>query len=290
MSVSHFWVNDQIVPIAQASVSVLDHGFTVADGVFETLLIEHGGVFALDRHLNRLQHSAAGLGVALPARATLETAIAKVLEANEFVEFGRLRLTVTSGDGPLGSERSNAKPTLVVSISHQGVWPENTSALVVPWARNENSPLVGLKTTSYAENVFALDAAKRCGFSEALFCDTTGRLCEGTGTNVFLISNGIVSTPSEASGLLRGITRDLVIEWARADGFEVTERDVDAAELWEADEVFLTSSTRDVHPVTQLAQLDLTGEVNKQRDIASGLTTKKLGTLFKNNRSKVRNP
>jgi branched-chain amino acid aminotransferase len=147
-----------------------------------------------------------------------------------------------------------------------------------------------LKTTSYAENVFALDAAKRHGFSEALFCDTTGRLCEGTGTNVFLISGGIVSTPSEASGLLRGITRDLVIEWARADEFKVTERDIDPAELWEADEVFITSSTRDVHPVTHLAQLDLAGQVNKQRDIAPGLTTKKLGTLFKYNRSKVRNP
>lgn len=290
MSVSHFWVNGEIVPIDQASVSVLDHGFTVADGVFETLLIEQGEVFALDRHLDRLEHSATGLGVTLPARATLESAIAKVLEANEVVSFGRLRLTVTSGAGPLGSERSNSKPTLVVSISHQSVWPDSTTALLVPWARNENSPLVGLKTTSYAENVYALDAAKRHGYSEALFCDTTGRLCEGTGTNIFLVSNDIVSTPSTASGLLRGITRDLLIEWARADDVQVIERDIDPAELWEADEVFITSSTRDVHPVTQLAKLDIAGEVNNQRDMSAGLTSKKLGTLFRHNRSKVRNP
>ena len=290
MQVTHFWVNGELVPTAQATISVLDHGFTVADGVFETLLVENGQVFAIDRHLARLNRSAAGLGITPPDRNTLETAVAAVLEAHSELEFGRLRITVTSGAGPLGSDRTNVTPTLVVSIANQNAWPSSTSALLVPWTRNENSPLAGLKTTSYAENVFALAAAKQHGFSEALFCDTSGRLCEGTGSNVFLVSKGVVSTPSDASGLLRGITRDLLIEWASAAGVSIIERDVDPQELWDADEVFITSSTRDVHPVTELAQLDFSGKVEKHHTMGSGLMAQNLGNIFLANRSKTKNP
>jgi branched-chain amino acid aminotransferase len=290
MQVTHFWVNGELVPTAQATISVLDHGFTVADGVFETLLVENGQVFAIDRHLARLNRSAAGLGITPPDRNTLETAITKVLEVHSELEFGRLRITVTSGAGPLGSDRTNVTPTLVVSIANQNAWPSSTSALLVPWTRNENSPLAGLKTTSYAENVYALAAAKQHGFSEALFCDTSGRLCEGTGTNIFVVSDGTVSTPSDSSGLLRGITRELLIEWASDAGISITERDVDPKELWDADEVFITSSTRDVHPVTELAELDIAGRVINQRSIDSGLMTQNLGNIFLASRSETRNP
>ena len=109
MQVTHFWVNGELVPTAQATISVLDHGFTVADGVFETLLVENGQVFAIDRHLARLNRSAAGLGITPPDRNTLETAITKVLEVHSELEFGRLRITVTSGAGPLGSFRCKSK-------------------------------------------------------------------------------------------------------------------------------------------------------------------------------------
>jgi branched-chain amino acid aminotransferase len=177
-----------------------------------------------------------------------------------------------------------------VSVANQNVWPESTSVLLVPWTRNENSPLAGLKTTSYAENVYALDAAKRHGFFEAIFCDNSGRLCEGTGSNIFLVSKGAVSTPSDASGLLRGITRDLLIEWARTAGVSIVERDVDPDELWDADEVFITSSTRNVHPVTELAQLDAAGKVTKHREIDLGLMTQNLGNIFLASRSETSNP
>lgn len=290
MAVTHFWVNDAIVPIADAKVSVLDHGFTVADGVFETLLIKDGRVFALDRHLARLAKSALGLGIIAPERSVVSDAIAKVLASNPKISFGRLRVTLTSGAGPLGSDRSAAQPTLVVSIAEQAPWPESTATLLVPWTRNENSPLAGLKTTSYAENVFALDAAKKHGFSEAIFCDTSGRLCEGTGSNIFLIKDDQIITPSEESGLLRGITRDLILELARESGFEVFERDVDPQELWEADEVFITSSTRDIHPVSELAKLDLAGLVTDRRHLAPGLMTEKLGNIFRTKRTENLNP
>ncbi len=290
MQITHYWVNGELVPTAQATISVLDHGFTVADGVFETLLVENGQAFAINRHLARLNRSAVGLGITPPDSKVVETAIAKVLEVHSGLEFGRLRITVTSGNGPLGSDRTGSSPTLVVSVANQNVWPESTSVLLVPWTRNENSPLAGLKTTSYAENVYALDTAKRHGFSEAIFCDTSGRLCEGTGSNIFLVSKGAVSTPSDASGLLRGITRDLLIEWARTAGVSIVERDVDPDELWDADEVFITSSTRNVHPVTELAQLDAAGKVTKHREIDLGLKTQNLGNIFLASRSETSNP
>ena len=290
MTLTHFWIDDALVPIADARVSVLDHGFTVADGVFETLLVNDGKVYALDRHLSRLARSAAGLGITAPNAKVISDAINQVLTANRKLDFGRLRVTVTSGVGPLGSDRSATEPTLVISISEQAVWPASTTTLLVPWTRNENSPLAGLKTTSYAENVYALDAAKKRGFSEAIFCDTSGRLCEGTGSNIFLVKNDVIITPSEASGLLRGITRDLVIEFAQDAGFAVIERDVDPKELWDADEVFITSSTRDVHPVSEVAKLDQAGNVVDRREIPSGLITQKLGTIFKSQRAENLNP
>jgi branched-chain amino acid aminotransferase len=285
MTVTHFWINNELVPIVDAKVSVLDHGFTVADGVFETLLVTDGKVFALDRHLTRLARSASGLGIAMPDVAAITNGVSQVLTTNPKVDFGRLRITITSGSGPLGSDRTATAPTLVISLAEQAAWPATTKVLLVPWSRNER-----LKTTSYAENVYALDAAKAQGFSEAIFCDTSGRLCEGTGSNIFLVKDDQIFTPSEASGLLRGITRDLVIEWATESGFVIVERDVDPMELWDADEVFITSSTRDIHPVAELAKLDKAGNVVDRRTLVPGLVTEKLGNIFMTQRVERFNP
>ena len=290
MTITHSWINDGLVPIADAKISVLDHGFTVADGVFETLLVTDGKVFALDRHLARLAKSAAGLGIAVPSSTHIKDAISQVLSINPKIDFGRIRVTVTSGSGPLGSDRTSTSPTFVIALAEQAVWPESTTLLLVPWNRNENSPLAGLKTTSYAENVYALAAAKSHGFSEAIFCDTSGRLCEGTGSNIFLVKGDQVVTPSEASGLLRGVTRDLVVESARAAGISVVEEDVDPRQLWEVDEVFITSSTRDIHPVSNLAKLDLAGNVLDRRMLVTGVVTEKLRSIFVSLRTENFNP
>jgi branched-chain amino acid aminotransferase len=269
---------------------VLDHGFTVADGVFETLKVTAGQVFALDRHLLRLGRSAAGLGINLPDLDLIQKGVAEVLAANKNVALGRMRITVTSGTGPLGSDRTNAEPTLVISLAEQNPWPAQTSILLVPWTRNENSPLVGLKTTSYAENVFALEGAHAHGYSEAIMCDSTGRLSEGTGSNIFLIIGEEVFTPSIQSGLLQGITRELTIEWARAAGYKVVERDIASAELWQAPEVFITSSTRDVHPVTMLAELNQVGEVTNERKLEIGTISRALAEMFIKRRNESMNP
>ncbi len=235
--------------VEDARVSVLDHGFTVADGVFETLKVTKAGAFAVTRHLARLADSAALLGLPVPDDDVVRGAIAEVVAdwLASGGRHGRLRVTYTSGPGPLGSDRGEESPTLVVTASETPLWPATTTAVRVPWPRNERSPLAGAKTTSYAENVVALRAARQAGASEAVMANLIGDLCEGTSTNVFVVVDGIVLTPTLAGGCLPGITRGLVIEW-----FDVVEQDLPFAILDTADEVFVTSSTRDVHPVVRL--------------------------------------
>jgi branched-chain amino acid aminotransferase len=117
---------------------------------------------------------------------------------------------------------------------------------VVPWVRNERSAVAGLKTTSYVENVVALAYAKERGAIEAVFANTRGELCECTGSNIFVVRDGVILTPPLDSGCLAGITRAVTIEWCREDGMEVREEAMPVEVLGEADEVFITSSTKDV--------------------------------------------
>jgi branched-chain amino acid aminotransferase len=246
------WVGGRLLDPQAPAVSALDHGLTVGDGVFETLKVVDGEPFALTRHLRRLATSAAGLGLVPPDAAALREGMAAVLQAGEPIGFGRLRLTMTGGHGPLGSDRGDATPTYVVVASPVPRPEASTVVSVVPWTRNERSAVAGLKTTSYAENVVALAHARRQGASEALFTNTRGHLCEGTGSNVFVAVGGRLVTPPLSSGCLAGITRELLVEWAIDDGIEVVEAELGLDDLRAATEVLLTSTTRDVQPVRQV--------------------------------------
>lgn len=240
------WLNGDVVDLDDAKVSVLDHGLTVGDGVFETAKVEDGVPFALTRHLDRLAASAAGLGLAPPTDTELRHAVGATLEANaeRLGERLRLRITLTGGTSPLGSDRGESGPTLVVALAPLRAWPPTAKVVVVPWTRNERAATAGLKTTSYADNVVALARAKAAGGSEAVFGNTVGNLCEGTGSNVFLVVDDELVTPPLSSGCLAGVTRALVLEWTGA-----VERDLPVEALADATEVFLTSSTRDVQGV-----------------------------------------
>lgn len=284
------WLNGELVDNQQARISVFDHGLTVADGIFETLKVNNGEVFALDRHLDRLQHSAEILGFGELDRDHIAKGCAEVLAANSGIEHGRMRITVTSGVGPLGSDRLAGPTTVVVAVSSTTPWPSETSVVVVPWVRNERSSIAGAKSTSYAENVVALEAAHSAGFSEAIFTDSRGNISEGTGTNIFLVSNGEILTPSRDTGLLEGITRNLVIEWARLASMIVHEQHFAVAALMEADEIFITSSTRDVHPVTLVGVMAPDRSVVSRVNKSIGPVTQTLQTIFKSNSHKDMNP
>jgi len=248
------WLDGRLVAVDDARISPFDHGLLVGDGVFETAKVVDGVAFALRRHLARLRRSAAGLGIEVPyTDDELRGAIGAVIAGNG-PGTGRLRTTVTGGPGPLGSNRGGVAPTVIVAASTATPWAPTTTVVTVPWTRNERSAVAGLKTVSYAENVVALAYAHERGATEAVFADTTGRLSEGTGSNVFLVTGGRLLTPTLATGCLPGITRDLVLEVTEAE-----EADVDLGVLANADEAFLTSSTRDVHPISHVNGRALAG-------------------------------
>jgi len=239
------WVNGERVDPAAPSVAALDHGLTVGDGVFETCKVLDGVPFALTRHAKRLDRSMAGLGLPPADHGIIAAGITSVL-AGEPIVYGRLRYSVTAGAGPLGSDRGESPLTYIVTAAPQAPNPDTAKLVVVPWTRNERGATTGLKTTSYAENVVALAFAKRRGGVEAVFANTAGNLCECTGSNVFVIVDGEILTPDLASGPLAGVTRDLVIEWCRQEGLTVRAQPLPMPILDRADEVFITSSTKDV--------------------------------------------
>ncbi len=237
------WLDGELLAVDEARVSVFDHGLTVGDGVFETLRSYAGRPFAVRRHLDRLEASAAGLGLAVPSRGALRAALDEVLTANRLHDAA-LRITVTGGTGPMGSARGTSGPTVIVAAAPLAEWPPTAAVAVVPWPRNERGALAGLKTISYGENVVALGWAVQRGASEALFANLAGKLCEGTSTNVFVGIAGELVTPPLSAGCLAGVTRQLVVE-----NGPVVERDIDVLELSGADEAFLTSTTREVQPI-----------------------------------------
>jgi branched-chain amino acid aminotransferase len=239
------WVNGEQVDPAAPSIAALDHGLTVGDGVFETCRVVEGVPFALTRHARRLDRSMAGLGLPAADHGVIDAGIRSVL-AGEPIAFGRLRYTVTAGAGPLGSDRRDSPLTYIVAAGPQEPNPETAKLVVVPWTRNERGATAGLKTTSYAENVVAFAFANQHGAVEALFANTAGNLCECTGSNVFVVVDGEILTPDLASGPLAGVTRGLVIEWCRQEGLTVRAEPLPMSILGQAEEVFITSSTKDV--------------------------------------------
>lgn len=250
LSAVHVWINGHVLPDPGAGNHLAaDHGFTVGDGVFEAIKVLRGVPFALTRHLERLSTSAAGIGLPAPDLDDVRRGVAAVLGAAP-LELGRLRITYTGGPAPMGSGRGHSAPTLVVVADAMPAWPETTTIVTVPWPRNERGAVAGLKTTSYAENVVALAEAHRHGATEAIFANTVGNLCEGTGSNIFYVLDGELRTPTLASGCLACVTRALVLPLVRRAG----DRRADRAGRGEASEVFLASTTRDVQGVLVMGE------------------------------------
>ena len=287
------WLDGVIVDAGEAKISVFDHGLTVGDGVFETVKVIDRRPFALRRHIERLHRSAQGLGLDVPLSDTrLRAAVDEVLTAaeaqpgttaaegarsgrpgperpgHEVARSGnhaaggprsgrsaRLRITLTGGVAPPGSGRGTDGTTLIIAVAPLDPWEPDTVAVTVPWPRNERSAVTGLKTTSYAENVVALAEARKVGATEAIMANLAGNLCEGTGTNVFVVRGGRLLTPPLLAGCLAGGTRALLLEQVP----DADEENIPMASLADADEVLLTSSTRDVQPLRMLDGRELPG-------------------------------
>ncbi|HLU74537.1 MAG TPA: aminotransferase class IV [Nonomuraea sp.] len=241
------WVNGELLDPAQATVSVFDHGLMVGDGVFETIKTVKGRPFALTRHLDRLKLSAQRMDLPEPDQEAIRDGVARCVAAAPAWDLGRIRITYTSGPGPLGSDRGDQGTTTIVIVGEQKPFPATADVTVVPWPRNERGALSGVKSTSYGDNAKALAYAKARGGGEAVFGNLAGNLCEGTGSNIFIVRDGRLFTPTLASGCLAGVTRALVLEWSGAE-----ETDLPLSALYSAEEAFLTSTTRDVQPIARV--------------------------------------
>lgn len=250
------WINGELLETpGERALSVLDHGVVVGDGVFETAAVIDNQPFALTRHLDRLVNSAEGLGLDRPDVDLLREGIQATMAGQE-LPFGRVRITVTSGAGPLGSPRGSAGLTHIVVTEPAERPPSVSRIATVPWTRNERGALAGLKTTSYAENAKMVEYARARGASEAVMANTRGELCEGTGSNIMYVLDGQIVTPTLQSGCLAGITRALALDWLSAE-LDIVERDAPLEVLREADELMLVGTTRTIQAISHVDDREL---------------------------------
>ncbi|HET7552011.1 MAG TPA: aminotransferase class IV [Gemmatimonadaceae bacterium] len=253
------WVNGERAASDAMHVSALDRGFTLADGVFETMLVRHGVVFRLGRHLQRLRNGASVLRIGLPCSIGdwLEEP-AYVVERSTGVDAAAVRLTVSRGPGAQGlAPRRSTAGTVVITADVLPAFPtaiyeQGLSALTASARRDERALTSGVKTLAYTETIAALARAREDGAAEVIFLDTEGHVSEASASNVFIVSGGALVAPPLSCGVLPGITREAIIELAATRGVQVTERRVEPSELAGADEAFLTSSLRGIAPLVRM--------------------------------------
>jgi len=239
------WCNGQWVDALPAAP--LDRGLTLGLGLFETLLGLDGKVVFCERHLARLGAGCARLGWVAPQNefADLPGAMERLLQCSGYgTGRARLRLAISAGTGALADLTRGADRMVWMVASPVAAPPVSQALGVSPWPRNEHGALAGLKCAAYAENLLALDHARRAGFDETVFFNTAGKLCEAATANVFIVRDSELRTPSLASGCLAGITREVVMELAAQHGIPCEEVPLRQVDLESADEVFLTSATR----------------------------------------------
>ena len=243
----------------EATVSVFDRGFLYGDSVYETLRTAGGHALEMTRHLDRLRRSAAGIGLEIPfTDAALRAAIAETHAATGNAD-SYVRVMVTRGAGPLQLDpRVSASPLLVVLVQElklptPALYETGLSVRIVDVHKISARSLdPSLKTGNYLNSIQALRQAAASAAEDAIMCNAAGHVAEGATSNVFMVKEGRVITPSLATGLLEGITRALVIRLAADLGVACSEGVVWPDEVRAADEVFLTSSVRGLMPVTTL--------------------------------------
>jgi branched-chain amino acid aminotransferase len=249
------WVNGRRLAPDAPHVSARDRGFTLADGVFETMKAHNRRVFRLDSHLTRIEGALRTLQIPVPAE--LREWVLAAIDAGELAH-GVVRLTVTRGVGPGGvAAPADPAPTVVVIVTSMpppanAVYEQGVSAHVASGRRNEHAMTSGLKTLAFTDAIAATLEAQRAGADEALFLDVAGHCSEGAASNVFAVVGGTVVTPPLTCGVLPGITRATVLGCAPGLGLSAVERILGLEELAAADEAFLTSSFRGVVPLVRL--------------------------------------
>jgi branched-chain amino acid aminotransferase len=259
------WLNGQLVPAPEARISVFDHGLLYGDGIFEGIRSYNGRVFERVAHLKRFETSAKAIQLNLPYNLEeISSAIDAALEANGLLaedKDGYIRLVATRGIGLLGiSPRRTWKPTVFVIASTIAMYPpelyeKGMPVIISSITRNhENAMPPRIKSLNYLNNILAKIEALQAGVHEAIMLNHLGYVAEATGDNLFIVRQGQLQTPPTSAGILEGITRNTIIRLARQAGIETVEKDLVRADLYAADECFLTGTGAQVIPVREIDQ------------------------------------
>ncbi len=253
------YIGGKLVDQADAKISVFDHGLLYGDGVFEGLRSYGGKVFRLEKHLDRLWDSARAIWLEIPiGRQEISKAIYDTMAANS-IRDGYIRLIVTRGAGTLGLDPNRtSNPQVIVIADKIALYPEEyyrngLEIVTASTIRNHAAALSPrVKSLNYLNNILAKIEGLKAGCIEALMLNTKGEVAECTGDNIFIVRRGKLLTPPTDAGILEGITRDAVMELARASGREVRETALTRHDIYIADECFLTGSAAEVIPVVKL--------------------------------------
>jgi branched-chain amino acid aminotransferase len=291
------FLNDKLIDIENARIPAGDSGFLYGAGLFETMRAYNGTVFRLDDHISRLLSSAKALSIEHQYnKEYLTDSVYKVLKANNLIEArpvrknpdaelpnklqisngARLRMTLSAGVMSQSQEKTNA--TLLITAANLQPYPANyysKGVLVVlcPSRQNISDPTCGHKTTSYFSRMLALKQAHLKKAAEALWFTTDGRLAEGCISNVFLVKDSKIFTPTAKTPVLPGIARKTVCELAIANKIELAEKDLSIDDLLGADEVFITNVIMQVMPIVGI-------EKHNVSDGKPGKLTKKIAELY----------
>src|SRR5438477_11845833 len=253
------WIDGTWYDRGSAVVSVFDHGLLYGDGVFEGIRAYGGRVFRLDAHIDRLYGSAKAIWLEIPMTREVMARMVEEGVQRSGIKESYIRLVVTRGVGDLGLDpRKCAKPTVFCIFDTIKLWPQDRyeKGLVALTAatpilhRESLSPRV--KSLNYLSHILAKVEGIAAGVDEVIMLDAQGYVAEASGMNLFAVSNGTLKTPPAYAGILRGVTRDAVIELAREATYGVEELPLNRYDLYTADEMFLTGTAAEVVSVTKL--------------------------------------
>ena len=243
----------------EAKITVFDHGLLYGDGVFEGIRSYNGLIFKLSEHLDRLYESAKAIELAIPmTKEGLVDAIMRTLKANNLKD-AYIRLVVTRGAGDLGLDpRKCKRPTIFIITDKIVLYPkefyENGLAVVIVKTRRNAKEALNpqIKSLNYLNNILAKIEAIKANVEESIMLNNDGYVAEGTGDNIFIVRKGVLSTPPEDIGVLKGITRLAVISLAGRESISVKEEMIKPEDLYGADECFLTGTAAEIVPVTKI--------------------------------------
>jgi len=251
-------INGVITPIAEGKISVLDHGFLFGDNIYETFRTYQGKPFLFTRHFARLERSAHAIFLKLPwDRQKTFAEVLKTIAAAGPQSEHRVRVTITRGIGDMSPDpESCASPAVVIFATpfkdlSESIYANGVEVAISTFYRSRQ--LGDAKTGNLLRSVLAMREAKAAGAFEAITLTADGKISDGITANLWFVQGRRLLTPSPDSGILEGITRAVVLDLARRAGLEIVEAVLDLAEVDRSNEVFLTSSTREIVPIVRVA-------------------------------------